>query len=76
MAAKKKLTVEEQTRLIAHHIVEISWGMRRALSGALTRQTIMVLIQHKTKLSHKTIREVLEAAESLEDWCIKKPRRT
>lgn len=77
MAAKKKRKKKvdpavEQANKIATHIVAISRGFREVMKGPLTEEVIVTLIHHKTRIPRRTIKQVLEATESLEDWCVKK----
>lgn len=57
------------TQIMEESIVAIAEGMRRLESTRLTRKAIIVLIQHQSKLSQKTIDIVLNNLVDLErDW--------
>lgn len=54
-------------KLLAKAIVDVADGARKLLAAGLTKECLIVLIQHKTagRVGQRTIKEVLDAAADL-----------
>lgn len=71
LAEKPRLTVNPgddppAPEVMAQAIVDIADGMRKLNASRLKRETIVVLLQHSSKVSQRDIRAVLLALDKLE----------
>lgn len=56
--------------IIAKALIDMSEGIKKALSAGLKREAIVVLIQARTKISQRDIYLVMENLEHLRSfWC-------
>lgn len=69
---KEQKPKAEDFAKIAESIGKVSDAAKAMHASGLSRDAIVVLIKHATGLPMTTIRDVLNAAESLRVWCLRR----
>lgn len=64
----KKSDPPETTEILAEAVVRISEALKALKESGLNEDAIVILVQAKTKLSRKEIKDVLNALRRLKGW--------
>jgi hypothetical protein len=68
----KQTEPPQPVEVMAEAIVKIGDAMRKIDRSRLNQEAIVVLLQHKTKVSQKQIKLVLNGLRQLEGWYLKR----